>query len=461
MPRPQAADSFEDTVRYWRDRTSLPKALEHPYATNQPGQIVSRGNGQLAASAVLTTETVVPKFRFDPTNRASVLKFNRMIQSVLPIVYPIGGMPIFDSNGKIVAATSQTQAGAQAIALSLSAWRLRAGLNTVFDVTANIYALHGATAAAARYPMMSYAAMHTDRNPAYYLTREAAIGLGGGLLAGGVPIGTRPTFNDGAHVRPLYNFDPYAIFGGATAAGGAQCIFIGRRAATPNPMLINDSYFLSLQGYVQEGTGFWSGYGHIEGLQFSPSGDNMNQLLKIYVKASFPGITGRRESRLPFEVFPASGMFSYGTPTGYGADYSVDRRLDFRFEYRKTLNSPWQILTTFVEAFKAETAEEMLPLAEVVGVRLSSPNSAGPGVLKLDVIGPPGSHIIVEEALAPEGPWKECFTYSAETIVTTIGLEHSHIEVTAYFRAQIAKYRPSEAEIARAAGLPESRIISP
>jgi hypothetical protein len=471
---PAPGSPIEEVARYWLGRTSLPQALANPYEITPPGMVVSRGSSPLAQSMQLTTEMVVPNLPLDVFNRDSVIKFNRMMMAVLPIDgNAIGGIPVTDASGKIVAATPQTQAGALSIMLSISAWRQRAGLNTLFDDASNIYALHGATAVAARYPYLSFSAMHTDRNPAYYLTPEAAIGLGGGLLAGGAPIGLRPTFNDGAHLRPIYNVSPFAVFGGATAGGLAQCIYIGGQAKTPTEMIKNGKYFLSAEGFAQDGTVELGGlYGYIKGMQFSPSGDNINQLLKIYTTARYPGFSERMEYRRYLDLDPATGIFSFPLPTGFGADYTtigsktpaLDLQVDLRIEYRETLASPWKSIVTKVIATKPLTAEERLPHAEILGMSRSNGADGLPdGRVKIVIVGKPGSELRIEGVAAQDasdGPWSEVLTFNPNKPVTVVEMSENALPEGAQFlRVVTAIYHPSDAANARAAGISEDRIL--
>lgn len=471
---PPPGSPIEEVARYWLERTSLPQALANPYEITPPGTVVSRGSSPLAQSMQLTTEMVVPDLPLDVFSRDSVIKFNRMLMAVLPVdPNRLGGMPVTDATGKILAATPQTQAGALSIMLSISAWRQRAGLNTLFDDASNVYALHGATAAAARYPFLSFAAMHTDRNPAYYLTPEAALGLGGGLLAGYAPIGLRPTFNDGAHLRWIYDVSPYAMFGGATAGGLTQCIYIGGRATSPTEMIKNGTYFLSAEGFAQDGTVELSGlYGYIKGMQFSPGGDNKNQLLKIYSTARYPGLSERMEYRQYLDLDPATGIFSFPLPTGFGADYTtigsktpeLDLQVDLRIEYRETLTSPWKTINTKVIATKPLTPEERLPHAEILGTSRSYGADGLPnGRVKLVIAGKPGSELRIEGASQPyamNDEWSEVLTFNAGKPVTVVEMSESAMPEGAQFlRVVTAKYHHSDAANARAAGISEDRIL--
>jgi hypothetical protein len=471
---PPPGSPIEEVARYWLERTSLPQALANPYEITPPGTVVSRGSSPLAQSMQLTTEMVVPDLPLDVFSRDSVIKFNRMLMAVLPVdANRIGGMPVTDATGKIRAAKPQSQAGALSIMLSISAWRQRAGLNTLFDDASNVYALHGATAVAARASVMNIQAMHTDRNPAYYLTPEAAIGLGGGLLAGYAPIGQRPTFNDGAHLRPIYNVSPYAVFGGATAGGLAQCIYIGGQAKTPTEMIKNGKYFLSAEGFAQQGTVELGGlYGYIKGMQFSPSGDNKNLLLKIYATASYPGFADRMEYRQAVNLDTATGIFSFPLPTGFGADYTIegsktpelDLQVDLRIEYRETLASPWKSIVTKVIATKPLTAEERLPHADILGMSRSNGADGLPdGRVKLVIVGKPGSELRIEGVAAQDssdGPWSEVLTFNPNKPVTVVEMSENALPDGAQFlRVVTAKYHPSDAANARAAGISEDRIL--
>jgi hypothetical protein len=373
----------------------------------------------------------------------------------------VGGIPIYGADWKILAATPQTGAGAVAIMMSVAAWRQMAQLNTVFDDTCNLYALSGATGAADRSRYMAYTSMHSNRDPSYYLTPEVAIGMGGGLLAGGAPLGARPTFNDGAHKRPLYNIDPYAVFGAATAGGQAQCIFIGGRAVTPTQMLLNGRYSLSAEGYVLDGTASLAAvYGSIQGLRFSPTGDNMNQLLRIHSIASYPGMAGRITSRLTFTVDPATGIFSFGLPEGYGADYSVDRRIDLRIEWRRTTSSPWEKIETWLEATKANTHEERLSLTKIVNLEDAKGVDGRPnGLVRADIVAMPGSHVKIECA-NKLGVWEQLKTFVPSSPSTTLYLDQSAIKDGHFFlRASTDMFAAREGREASLAGVPQARIL--
>jgi hypothetical protein len=230
-------------------------------------------------------------------------------------------------------------------------------------------------------------------------------------------------------------------------------------------MIKNGKYFLSAEGFAQQGTVELGGlYGYIKGMQFSPSGDNKNNLLKVFATASFPGFEGRIQTRVYIEVDPSTGIFSFPLPTGYGSGSQNYARIDLELNYRENADRPWQSINSWIEATKPLTPEERLPHAEILGMsRSNGADGLTDGRVKLVIVGKPGSELRIEGVAAQDasdGPWSEVLTFNPNKPVTVVEMSENALPEGAQFlRVVTAKYHLSDAANARAAGISEESIL--
>jgi hypothetical protein len=464
----RATDPAVALAKEWLRRTSLPAAALNPTVPTPPGKIVRRGSSPLAASLEVTSEAPIPRFTFDIFDRDAVAQFHRTYRAAFyPVTWDfLGAVPIVNSNGVILAPTLPTQAADQAAQIAFKAFRYRAGFrDTHIDPAASIKALHAATFVVSRVEgAFDWPRIHNARNDPQVLsfgpfrTPEALDGVSRGNLGWGLII-DGAYWSDIAHDKFVYGLR--RTFGLASSHGRylAKCLYLGPDRAEPDEL--TDGFMLSKRGYVQVGsappTGLWA---FIPGIEFAPDGENMNQLLRIYL--DYPVSAGRKESRTTFEI-STTQLIHTGLPPGFGEAISLNKdpaknRVNLRFEYRNSIGAPWKTNRTFVEYFAPQTAAEKIPQAAVAWV------SRAGDQLNIDVVAPPGldSRVQLKAKAGLNEPWQEVAVFQPNLVVSRLAVPVSALPTGACFlAAEIVQYRLSEAEAARAAGIPEHQITQP
>jgi hypothetical protein len=465
--QPPPGSSPAEEARYWLARTSLPQAATNHTVPTPKGEILSRGTNLLGQHIQISGEVPVPKYSFDVTDKPQVLRHHKTYTSALfPVTYDLGGVPVTDTNGIILAPRLPTQVADQASRLAFSSLRYIAGFkDTHFTPECTVLATHGAAFVASRAFAFNFARIHNAANDPQLLnfgpfrSPEALAAVARGNISWGASVSTR-YFGDVDHLQHVYSLR--RTFGLASSHGAydANCLYLGPDRSEPDTF--TDGIMLSMRGYVQVGSAPGSVFGYIPGIGFDPGAQNKNQLFRVFSTANYPGFNERIESRMTFNVLP-NGIFYFGLPACWGGDSlhpdPAKNRIDLRFEYRSSVNAPWRIYSTFVHQFEPQTPAEKLPEAAIAGVSLSEE-----GQLNIDVVAPPGkdSRVLLKAKSDLNTPWYKVLEFQPNLVVSRLQIPLSVLQPgTAFFDAEITQYRTTEAEVARAAGVPPERITKP
>jgi hypothetical protein len=420
----------------------------------------------------VTSEAPIPRFTFNIFDREAVAQFHRTYTAAFyPVTYDfLGAVPIVNSNGVILAPTLPTQAADQAAQIAFKSFRYRAGFrDTHIDPASSIKALHAATFVESRDRMFDWPRVHNARNDPEVLnygpfrTPEALDGVSRGNLGYGVSI-SLAYWGDYEHTKFVYDLRRTFGLGSSHGSMVARCLYMGPERAEPDEF--TDGIMLSMRGFVQLFSApFTVVFGYFKDLPLSPQmgGGTAYDVFNIYMDAhsSTPNaINGRRERRVVYTIQP-SGAFYFSAPVGFGTRVSSDTNQNFiklRFEHRRAMTDPWKTNTTFIQIFEPQTPAEKIPQAAVAAV-----NRAG-DQLNIDVVAPPGpdSRVQLKAKAGLNEPWQEVAVFQPNLVVSRLAVPVSALPTGACFlAAEIVQYRLSEAEAARAAGIPEHQITQP
>jgi hypothetical protein len=469
---PPPGTSPAEEARYWLARTSLPQAATNHTVPTPKGEILSRGTNPLGMHIQISGEAPVPKYSFDVTDKAQVLRHHQTYTAALfPLSYDLGGVPVTDTNGIILAPRSPTQVADQASQLAFSSLRYLAGFkDTHFTPECTVLATHGSAFVASRAFAFNFARIHNAANDPQLLnfgpfrSPEALAAVARGNISWGASV-SRRYFGDVAHLQHVYSLR--RTFGLASSHGAydANCLYMG--PDRPEPDKLTDNITLSMRGYVQLGsTPLGQVFGYFEDLPIYPQmlGATSYDFFNIFMDAASNlagAVNGRRERRVVYSFLP-NGGFYFATPVGFATQVFEDsnkNRVNLRFEYRKSINDPWKTYNTFIEIFDAQTPTEKLPEAAIAGVSLSEEEQ-----LTIDVVAPPGkgSRVLLKAKSELNTPWYKVLEFQPNLVVSRLQVPLSVLQPgTAFFDAEITQYRATEAEVARAAGIPPERIAKP